>query len=308
MNTAPRHYRLLLGRPQRSQCEPGRPANDPLHRHTFFEPCLVSSGLGDFFHCGKHYALKEGDLFTSDVGVSHAIRSLKTRDLTLYYTSFAITEIEGLGADDDRCANQLIWNFLKDHRTVKAGQQHLRGAFEFLLRISILQGWSHRTYFLQEWMRLLVLQIMAALAIADVSESPPLERLTELERATHAIDERLHRPIEVGEIARASGMSERSLQRLFRRTLRRTVVDEIQERRMQRAATLLMQPGLSVAEVGRRLGIEDPAQFSRLFKRRIGLTPRQFRSTHSPAAHAWIQVGAAPMKTEFLEPEPDLRT
>lgn len=301
MSATPRHYRLLLGSPQLSQCTPQRIANDPMHRHTFFEPCLVLSGAGDFYHGEQHFTLQAGDLFTSDVGVGHAIRSLKTRNLKMYYTSFAITELDGPTAGGDLFENQIVWDFLKGHKTLKRSQSHLLAPFEAVLRLSLHSGWPHRTIFLQEWMRLLVLQIIAALTTAKTGEFRRDQGKTHLGRAVQAIDARLDGPIRVEDIARTVGMSERSLQRLFQRQLNRTLRDEIQERRMQRAASLLVLPELSVAEVGRRVGIDDPGQFSRLFKKRIGITPRQFRTTHSPAAHAWIQEGVAPMKTEFLE-------
>src|ERR1051325_10517953 len=170
MSAASRHYRLLLGSSQLSQSTPQRPANDPFHRHTFFEPCVVLSGTGQLIHGGKQFALKPGDLFVSDVGIVHAIRSLETRDLKLYYTSFAIAEIESAGAGGDLFENQIIWNFLKNHKTVCRGQDHLFASFEFLLRMSKRQDWSNRTFFLQGWMRLLVLQIMATLTTAKMSE------------------------------------------------------------------------------------------------------------------------------------------
>jgi len=301
MSLTQRHYRLLLGSPQLSECTPKRSANDPLHRHSFFEPCVVISGTGDFIHGGRHFTLNPGDLFTSDVGVAHTIRSLKTRNLKMYYTSFAITELDGATAERDLFENQIIWNFLKSHKTLKQKQHHLLAPFDAMLRLSLSEGWPQRRLFLQEWMRLLVLQIMASLTTVKTEEQAIHHPSSELERAIQAIDARLEGSIRVEDIATSVGMSERSLQRLFQRQLNRTLRDEIQERRMQRAASLLVSPELSVAEVGRRVGIDDPGQFSRLFKKRIGLTPRQFRTTHSPAAHTWIQEGAAPMKTEFLE-------
>jgi AraC-like DNA-binding protein len=219
----------------------------------------------------------------------------------MYYTSFAIAELDGATVESHRFENQIIWSFLKNHKTLKHKQHHLLAPFEAMVRLSMSEGWPQRRLFLQEWMRLLVLQIMASLTTAKAEEPSIGRDSTELDRVLQAIDMRLEGPIRVEDIARSAGMSERSLQRFFRRQLNRTLRDEIQERRMQRAASLLVLPEWSVAEVGRRVGIDDPGQFSRLFKKRIGLTPRQFRSTHSPAAHAWIQEGAAPMKTEFLE-------
>src|ERR1043166_5451979 len=206
MSVAQRHYRLLLGSPQLSESTPKRVANDPLHRHTFFEPCVVIAGTGDFFHGGRHFKLAPGDLFTSDVGVVHAIRSLETRDLKLYYTSFAITELEGPTAEGDMFENQIVWNFLKSHKTLKHNQHHLLAPFEAMVHLSLIEGWPQRRLFLQEWMRLVVLQVMASLTTIKADEPPVNPSSNELERAIQAIDARLNDSIRVEDIAKSVGM------------------------------------------------------------------------------------------------------
>ncbi len=47
--------------------------------------------------------------------------------------------------------------------------------------------------------------------------------------------------------------------------------------RMRRAAELLREPGAQVQAVAARLGYDDPAQFSRLFKQKPGLSPRAYQ-------------------------------
>src|SRR5258707_15172923 len=59
-------------------------------RHSFFEPCIVLSGSGEFEHGSAVFSLREGDLFIANPGVYHEIRSLKTRDLGLYFLAFSI--------------------------------------------------------------------------------------------------------------------------------------------------------------------------------------------------------------------------
>ena len=51
--------------------------------------------------------------------------------------------------------------------------------------------------------------------------------------------------------------------------------------RLSRAKELLARTDLPVAGVARRVGYEDPAYFSRLFSRRVGMAPVRFRAQQS---------------------------
>ena len=146
-------------------------------------------------------------------------------------------------------------------------------------------------------MRLLVLQIITALASGDGADSPLPQALARIRKW---IEVQPH--LTVPELARLSGVSERSMRRLFHEKLGRTVTREIQERKIERAAALLGLPELSIAEVGQRIGIDDAGQFTRLFKKIMGITPRDFRHRELPQSSEhwrWVNVGAVAMRTEF---------
>jgi len=86
----------------------------------------------------------------------------------------------------------------------------------------------------------------------------------------------------VEEIAKHCGLSGRHLRRIFDDALGHGVNEEIQHRRCQKARMLLTMGDFNVEQVGRQVGIESAAQFSRWFRKWTGQAPRQFRTT-SPA-------------------------
>lgn len=51
--------------------------------------------------------------------------------------------------------------------------------------------------------------------------------------------------------------------------------------RLSRAKELLARTDVPVAGMARRVGYEDPAYFSRLFSRRVGMAPVRFRAQQS---------------------------
>lgn len=85
--------------------------------------------------------------------------------------------------------------------------------------------------------------------------------------------------IDVADLARAAGMSRHHFARSFARHLGTTPSEWLTDLRMREATRLLRAGDLGVAEIGRRCGFADPAYFCRAFRRRIGLSPGEFRSS-----------------------------
>jgi AraC family transcriptional activator of pobA len=91
------------------------------------------------------------------------------------------------------------------------------------------------------------------------------------------IDRRHGDRLSLCDVAREVGMTPGHLTTVVRRRTGRTVQEWIIERRMAEARSLLAETDLPVAEVARRVGVPDPGYFSRLFSRRHGASPREWR-------------------------------
>ncbi len=59
---------------------------------------------------------------------------------------------------------------------------------------------------------------------------------------------------------------------------------------MQHAAQRLQSPGILAKQVAMELGFSDPFQFSRTFRRIIGVSPRQFMQLQRPIPAAGRQA------------------
>jgi AraC-like DNA-binding protein len=79
------------------------------------------------------------------------------------------------------------------------------------------------------------------------------------------------------DVAREVGMTPGHLTTVVRRRTGRTVQEWIIERRMAEARLLLADTDLPVREVATRVGVPDPGYFSRLFRRKHGISPRKWR-------------------------------
>ncbi|BBY07256.1 helix-turn-helix transcriptional regulator [Mycobacterium noviomagense] len=96
------------------------------------------------------------------------------------------------------------------------------------------------------------------------------------------IERRYAEPLSLRDVAREIGMTPGHLTTLVRRRTGRTVQEWIIQRRMTEARKLLAETDLSVSEIARRIGVFDPAYFSRLFRRTHATSPRSWRGGSAP--------------------------
>ncbi len=83
--------------------------------------------------------------------------------------------------------------------------------------------------------------------------------------------------VSVSEIAHSLHISERQLVETLRREVGKSPRMLIEERLALEVKRLLVDPSLTIAEVGYALGFENASHFSRFFRRHAGLSPREFR-------------------------------
>lgn len=73
------------------------------------------------------------------------------------------------------------------------------------------------------------------------------------------------------------GITRGHLARIFKDETGQTFVEALTEYRMNLAQTMLRDARVKVNEVAEALGYRDPAYFSRVFRRCLGVSPREFR-------------------------------
>lgn len=86
--------------------------------------------------------------------------------------------------------------------------------------------------------------------------------------------------VDVAGIVEQVPMSKRGLELAFKRSIGRTVHQEITRLRLDRARQLLIDTDYSLAEISVRSGFSYPSSMHHIFKKATGMTPIHFRREH----------------------------
>jgi len=99
-----------------------------------------------------------------------------------------------------------------------------------------------------------------------------------VQRAMAYLGEHHRRALRLDEVAAACGCSVSRLAHLFRDQTGMAPMRWLEEHRIARARELLQFGEQPVAAIGTEVGLPEPAYFARVFRRRSGCSPREFRS------------------------------
>lgn len=99
--------------------------------------------------------------------------------------------------------------------------------------------------------------------------------------AMHFIRTHFHLPIQVTDVVKAAGIGRRTLELRFRTLFNRSILDEIIRMRIEHVADVLTSTDLSIEQIAAASNFESAGYMSKVFKRHKGLSPSEFRRTHS---------------------------
>lgn len=97
--------------------------------------------------------------------------------------------------------------------------------------------------------------------------------------AKRYVRSRYSQELTVEELARAVGVSRKYLYTLFKDACGKSPKEYLLDYRMEKAAAYLVQTDLSVGTVSNSVGYTDPLLFSKMFKKKMGLSPKQYRES-----------------------------
>ncbi|KAA5537544.1 AraC family transcriptional regulator [Roseiconus nitratireducens] len=229
----------------------------------------VSEGRGLLSMGGKDHALEIGSLFAYGPGIPHRILNLAPDNMRKYYLDLAGQEV----------ADRLGKLGLLEGRPVTIRRPHELVELWNLIDREARDVGDSAEAICQTLIRLFFQKIQQRMVSSATGESS--EAFHTFEMACRLIEERFLEFKTIEEVAAELGFSPVYLSRLFKRFAGSGAYRYLLRVRMNYAAELILERGLKVNAVAKRLHYADAFQFSRAFKRIHGVPPSSLSKTFS---------------------------
>ena len=256
----------------------------PLHSHDFAELVIVVSGTGVHFTEGAEYRILPGDVFVVESGFSHGFKNLD--NLRLYNIIFAPQILKQVFIDIQQMPGYhavftlepRFREFHKFESRLRVNPDQQQYCEQLITRLntelsSTDFGNGNRALALAYFIELIVF-------LSRIYTQETLDGSTEIIRMAELfafLQTHLNRPVSIDELSVRSNMSSSTLHRAFHRTVQCSPIDYHLQMRIDNAANLLKHSRMSVSQISEACGFSDSNYFSRQFRKRIGMSPREYK-------------------------------
>jgi AraC-like DNA-binding protein len=233
---------------------------------------FVRSGKGNFTLDKRNFNPREGELFFIFPGIPNHYQADQHDPWHYKWVSF-------YGSDAAAMLNQA--GISRDNPVIKVSNpEGVNKAFSNLFHMAR----KHNTFSHELKLTALLLSIISAGDIApDISgwESPVPHTMRNsyyCEKIKRFISMNYQNPIGVSDITRFMALDRTYLSSLWKEETNTTLRDFLADYRVKRACYYLKSTDMSIKEIAFSVGYREYPVFERLFKRRIGKTPNQWRT------------------------------
>src|SRR5437868_11358039 len=115
-------------------------------------------------------------------------------------------------------------------------------------------------------------------------------------KVAQLMEENIEKPLSLDEIASATGLSRRQIERLFKRHLNCVPKRYYVQMRLRRARELLLHTSMPIIDITTACGFQSPPHFSRCYRAQFGCPPSSERLARQPKLAGQVQppVGQLP--------------
>lgn len=233
------------------------------HLHDAMEIVVLVKGRGMFLDGNAWTELSAGDVFVSFPNRIHGYKNC--RDLELYLLILPTKSC--LGA-----YHSVVTEKTPAQAYMKKGQWEQSGILQ-LLAVALADKEQATPAIMEGYFQVIVGKLLAMLTLQDAGR----EGEDALQLILRYISEHYTEKLTRSALAKAVGYNESYISHLLAQTLKTTLPEYIHNLQMQDACRWLRQTSVSVTQIAMDLGFGSLRNFNRVFLKKTGMTPRQYR-------------------------------
>ncbi|MDL2301803.1 AraC family transcriptional regulator [Lachnospiraceae bacterium OttesenSCG-928-D06] len=251
---------------------------DKYHKHDFLEMAFVLSGSGRYHIGDRIYDVTEGDLIIMNPGVKHQALFIEGNEQpsTEFFVGFSDIQI--------RCHEA-------NHMPLQNGEHVLHTTGELRQRLFKLCSSMEaenavcrpgRYFMLKSYlMQMILIVIREQYAPVKNSTGYSFESVNKkyvVEQIVNYFEDHYNEKISLDQIAENMYLSPFYISKIFKSETGDTPIRHLINIRLERAKQILEEgQGNSIQEVALSVGYDDAYHFSKLFKKRYGMSPSQIK-------------------------------
>ena len=245
------------------------------HLHGDYEFCFVLEGEATFHYLGGSLTVCAGDAAFLDSNAAHSIEGSMIGLFFQISNRFLASYLPELHSKSYRNCN------LREYLG-KRFEETYREALQIASTYFKEEG-DYRAKSIDFCLRLLSL-VFSSVPHEDLKQRDLDSRrknAERLERIVSYIDAHHQGPLSLDEIASSEGITPTHLSHLFSEGLGVRYQDYLGEKRLETAVLLMRNSSKSIIDISYEAGFSDPKYMTRLFKKRYGCTPKEFRKANA---------------------------
>ncbi|RRJ96572.1 helix-turn-helix domain-containing protein [Opitutaceae bacterium TAV4] len=253
-----------------------------IHRHEFAELAIVTAGAGEHLTEQGSYPITAGDVFFIPPELPHGYAH--AQGLRLVNVLFLPGRLPEPGAELRAMPGwRALFELEPKYRDVHGAAGHLRLPPDELARVTALTRALEnecRAYTPggTTWVTAVFQQLLVMLARSYVPNAAEAgRRLLAVEKVIEHIDENYAEELALESLAQMAGMSLSTFKRAFRTVTGTSPIDYVMQTRLTRACHLLRTSERNITDAALSVGFNDSNYFARVFRQRMGTTPREWR-------------------------------
>ena len=262
----------------------------PLHYHDEFELNFILNAKGAKRIVGDHIEVVD-DMELVLLGpnlyhswFTHQCKSDEIREITIQWH-------KDLFDDKLLCRNQL--NFIRSmferaHRGISFSKDTVQSIAPRIQSLNEKNGFDSVLELMSILHDLSISRNMRTLSNASFSNEQFSSNSRRIEKAFQYMNHNFDRPVTLSEVARLVNMTEVSFSRFIRKRTGNTFIDTLNEIRLGHASKKLIDTTHSISEISYNCGFNNISNFNRIFKKKKGCTPKEFRESFTTGTKVFI--------------------